>query len=264
MAGDPRILELLEEVLGSGRTPEEVCAGCPELLPEVRRRWERFGLIDAELGGMFPEPGTAPEPAELPTVPGDEVQVTKEHAPRPHPTVERPHLPGYEVQGVLGRGGIGVVYRARHLRLNRPVALKMLLSGPYAQPEERVRFVREAQAIAGLRHPNVVQVHNAGEHDGRPFFTMELVEGGTLARRLAGTPLPARDAAALVAALAGAVQAAHAAGVVHRDLKPSNVLLASDGTPKVADFGLARRVDGGPGLTRTGVAVGTPSYMAPE
>jgi serine/threonine-protein kinase len=240
MAGDPRVLDLLEEVLDSGRTPEEVCRDCPELLPEVRERWRRFGPIDDEIGALFPEPGVDPKPAAFPRV------------------------PGYEVKGVLGRGGVGVVYLARHLRLNRPVALKMLLAGPFAQPVERERFLREAQAVAALSHPNVVQVHDCGEHDGRPYFTMELMEGGTLARRLAGTPLPARDAAALVAALADAVGAAHTAGVVHRDLKPSNVLLTADGTPKVSDFGLAWRVDGRPELTRTGVAVGTPSYMAPE
>ena len=240
MSGDPRVLDLLEEVLDSGRTPEEVCRDCPELLAEVRERWRRFGPIDDEIGAMFPEPGAPPVPAGFPQV------------------------PGYEVVEVLGRGGVGVVYLARHLRLNRPVALKMLLTGPFAHPVERERFLREAEAVAALSHPNIVPVYDSGEYDGRPFFTMELMEGGTLSRKLNGTPLPARDAAALVAALAGAVQAAHAAGIVHRDLKPSNVLLTADGTPKVADFGLARRVDGGPGLTRTGAAVGTPSYMAPE
>src|SRR5262249_50143002 len=127
-----------------------------------------------------------------------------------------PTIPGYELEGVLGHGGVGVVYRARHLRLNRAGALKMLLAGPFAGPEERDRFRREAEAVAGLRHPNIVQVHDCGESDGRPFFTMEYVEGGTLSRKLAGTPLAARDAAALVATLADAVRAAHAGGIVHR------------------------------------------------
>src|SRR5262249_50390935 len=136
-----------------------------------------------------------------------------------------PRIPGYEVEAVLGRGGVGVVYRARHLRLNRPVALKMLLAGPHAGPEELERFLREAEAVAGLRYPNVVQLHDVGDVDGRLYFTMELVEGGSLARKLAGAPLPARPAAELVAAVAEAVQAAHQNGIVHRDLKPANVLL---------------------------------------
>jgi serine/threonine-protein kinase len=153
VAGDPRVLELLAELLDSGRTPEEVCAGCPELLPEVRERWRRFGPIDDQIGAMFPEPGAAPPPAP-------------------------PQIPGYEIEAVLGHGGVGVAYRARHLRLNRPVALKMLLAGPFARPEERDRFRREAEAVAALSHPNVVQVHDCGEYDGRPYFTMELIDGG--------------------------------------------------------------------------------------
>src|SRR5262245_48048874 len=159
---------------------------------------------------------------------------------------------------------MGVVFRAWHHRLNRPVALKMMLAGAYAGPRERERFQREAEAAAGLRHPNVVQVHDVGDAGGRPYFTMELVDGGSLAETLTGIALPVDRAAELVSTLAAAVQVAHAAGVVHRDLKPANVLLTTDGAPKVTDFGLARRLSDEAGLTHTGVALGTPSYMAPE
>src|SRR4051812_48790022 len=183
-----------------------------------------------------------------------------------------PSVPGHRVESVLGRGGVGVVYRARHLSLKRPVALKMLLSGEYAGRVERGRFLREARAVAALRHPNVVQVHEVGEHDGRPYFTMELIDGGSLAEKLGGVPMAPREAAAIVETVARAVQAAHDAGIVHRDLKPANVLLTADGTPKVSDFGLATEADGGGGdddggtlpLTQSGVRLGTPSYMAPE
>jgi eukaryotic-like serine/threonine-protein kinase len=168
------------------------------------------------------------------------------------------------VEAVIGRGGMGVVYRARHRKLNRLVALKMILAGAYASSQDRARFQREAEAVAALRHPNVVQVYDSGEAGGRPYFTMEFVEGGTLAEKLAGTPLPTRAAAELVATLTRAVELAHAKGIVHRDLKPANILLAADGTPKVSDFGLARHFEGGPGLTATGARVGTPSYVAPE
>ena len=165
---------------------------------------------------------------------------------------------------MLGRGGMGVVYRAWDRRLNRPVALKMLLAGAYARPEELERFRREAEAEAGLRHANIVQIYDVGDLDGRPYFTMEFVEGGSLAQKLSGAPLPAGQAAGLLATLAEAVQAAHDRGIVHRDLKPANVLLTADGTPKITDFGLARRLEDTSGLTHSGATLGTPSYMAPE
>ncbi len=168
------------------------------------------------------------------------------------------------MQSTLGRGGMGIVYKARHLRLNRVVALKMLLTGAHAGLPERTRFQREAEAVASLHHANIVAVYDVGDHEGCPYFTMEFLEGGNLAQFLGGTPQPARQAAALLIALADAVQAAHRAGIVHRDLKPANILLTAEGIPKVADFGLARHFEGEPALTFSGARVGTPSYMAPE
>jgi WD40 repeat protein len=181
----------------------------------------------------------------------------------PVPEVQRVAVPGYELLGVLGQGGMGVVYQARQLALGRVVALKVVLHGGHAGSEERRRFRAEAEAVARLKHPNVVQVYQVGEHHGLPFFSMEFCEGGSLDAHLDGTPWQPTKAAALVETLAHAMHAAHVAGVVHRDLKPANVLLAADGMPKVTDFGLAKRLDV-QGPTQTGAVMGTPSYMAPE
>jgi serine/threonine-protein kinase len=281
MADESRVEQLVEALFDTEQTPESVCSECPELLPEVRRRWQQMRLVEAELEAMFPARRRGPG--------GDRA------ARRPQGD-DLPQIPGYEVEAVLGRGGMGVVYKARHLRLNRPVALKMLLAGAYAGPPERERFLREAEAVAGLRHANIVQVHDMGEHDGRPFFTMEYVEGGSLAQKLLGTPQCVRYAATVVDTLARAVQVAHQCGIIHRDLKPANILLQkkseipipnsrrvnpnsgsaspaphsdsdcriSDFEPKIADFGLARHVEGESALTLSGARVGTPSYMAPE
>jgi formylglycine-generating enzyme required for sulfatase activity len=173
-------------------------------------------------------------------------------------------VPGYEILGVLGRGGMGVVYKARHLTLKRIVALKMVLAGGHASAQDLARFRLEVEAAARLHHPNIVQVHEVGEAGGHPYCALEFVEGGSLAGKLRGKSLPAREAAKLVETLARAVQLAHSRNVVHRDLKPANVLLAADGTPKIADFGLARQLDSDSGQTQAGAVIGTPSYMAPE
>jgi serine/threonine-protein kinase len=249
MPGDPRVLNLLEDMLDSGMTPEEVCSGCPELLPEVKERWREFRQVDEALGAIFPGLHT-------PTVADAAVKVAT--------SAGLPQIPGYIIDEVLGYGGMGVVYKARQQALDRVVAVKMLIAGPFASPLELGRFRRETAALACLKHPNIVQVYDAGGVDGRPYLAMELVDGGTLAQKIAGAPLPARNAAELLAILAAAVDVAHQAGIVHRDLKPVNILLAADGTPKVTDFGLARRLEVDGGLTQTGVTVGTPNYMAPE
>ena len=166
--------------------------------------------------------------------------------------------------GELGRGGMGVVYRAQQVLLNRPCVLKMILSGAHASVEATVRFLAEAEAVARLQHPNIVQIHHIGEADGLPFFELEYVPAGSLDRRLSGTPWPARRAAELVEPLARGVAEAHRLGIVHRDLKPANILLADDGTPKLTDFGLAKSLDSDSGLTRTDSIMGSPTYMAPE
>ncbi len=185
-------------------------------------------------------------------------------AGQPRGTFRVPSVAGYEVLGELGRGGMGVVYKARQVRLNRLVALKMILAGDHAGPEAALRFLAEAEAVARLHHPHIVQVFAFGECDGRPYFEMEYVDGGNLAERLDGTPRPAREAARLVETLARAIHEAHLRGLVHRDLKPANILLAADGVPKIADFGLAKWLDAEAGPTRTHLIVGSPSYMAPE
>jgi serine/threonine-protein kinase len=151
-------------------------------------------------------------------------------------------IPGYTLLRELGRGGMGVVLLARQLRLKRPVAIKMPPDTLMGQ--DWLRFRTEAQAAARLQHPHIVQIHETGEHDGLPFLVMEYVEGGNLAHKLADAPLEARRAAELLVKLAQAIHYAHSRGVIHRDLKPANVLLTADSTPKISDFGLARRLDG--------------------
>jgi hypothetical protein len=194
----------------------------------------------------------------LPPAPEDAAEV------EPMPAGTPPTVPGYEILGELGRGGMGVVYRATQLALKRPVALKMILVGAHAGAEDLARFRSEAEAVARLQHPGIVQIYEVGEHDSLPYFSLEVVEGGSLEKRLLAGPLAPRQAADLVRSLAVAVQAAHQRGIVHRDLKPANVLLTEDGIPKITDFGLAKRLDVEAGRTRTGAVMGTPSYMAPE
>jgi serine/threonine protein kinase len=173
-------------------------------------------------------------------------------------------VPGYELLDELGRGGMGVVYKARQIKLNRTVALKMILAGGHAGRDDLERFRVEAEAVGCLQHPNIVQIHEVGEAEGRPYFSLEFCPGGSLAEKINGTPWPARQAAQFVLTLARAVHAAHEAGIVHRDLKPANVLFAADGSPRISDFGLAKNLRQTSGLTRSGDIVGTPSYMAPE
>jgi hypothetical protein len=253
---------------------------------EFRRRLEP-GLALDEFLQRFPQ-----YRAELP---GQISRATIDGRDLPlRPTARRaealPEVIGYEILGQLGRGGMGVVYQARQLGLDRTVALKMILTGFQAGPRDLARFRAEAAALARLQHPNIVQIYDVGETAGRPYFVFEFVAGGSLAQYLQGTPQPVRPAAQLVDTLARAVHAAHANGVIHRDLKPANILLRDerDGArgespgrtphpvrlaslaPKITDFGLAKCAGGDGeapdlrGPTVTGELLGTPNYMAPE
>jgi serine/threonine protein kinase len=254
---------------GQRISAEELCQDCPDLVEEVRRQIQ---AVEA----MYQVPNGVNGNLET-----RDVEPTAA-APGSH----FPQLAGYEMLAVLGCGGMGMVYQARHLRLNRLVALKMILSGAHAGPTERARLRTEAEAIARLHHPHIVQIYEVGEHAGLPFLALEFVDGGSLAQALASGqgavvgPDAALHAAQLVETLARAMHSAHQQGIVHRDLKPANVLLqmAKDqvpkdhlpnphwslAIPKVTDFGLAKCLDAQVGLTQTGAVVGTPSYMAPE
>ncbi len=170
----------------------------------------------------------------------------------------------YEILEEVARGGMGVIYKARQISLNRLVALKMILAGQWAGPEARQRFRAEAEAAANLQHPNIVAIHEVGKRDGQQYFTMDFVAGTNLAALVRDHPLPAERAAAYVKTIAEAVHFAHQHGILHRDLKPQNVLIDTDDRPRVTDFGLAKRIETESGLTRTGDVLGSPSYIPPE
>ncbi|MEC7680372.1 MAG: serine/threonine-protein kinase [Planctomycetota bacterium] len=170
----------------------------------------------------------------------------------------------YRLEDEIGRGGMGVVFRAKQISLNRTVAVKMILRGRLASDTDIGRFLSEAKATAKLEHPNIVPVYEAGDMEGRAFFSMKLIEGPTLSERVAAQPLRQRDAASLVAKIARAIGYAHQQGILHRDLKPSNIIIASEDIPMVTDFGLAKQVDSQMDATRSGALVGTPAYMSPE
>jgi serine/threonine protein kinase/tetratricopeptide (TPR) repeat protein len=176
----------------------------------------------------------------------------------------RPCVTGYDVLGILGEGGMGIVYKAHQVRLDRFVALKMIRAGTGARHQDLARFEAEARAVAAIEHANIVRIFEIGEHEGMPFCSLEYLPGGSLARKIDGKPRPVDEAASIVATLASAMEVAHKRGIVHRDLKPANVLIAADGTLKVSDFGLVKLLEEDSSQTRTGTILGTPSYMSPE
>jgi serine/threonine protein kinase len=302
---------LAEELDDAQRDPLEShiegCAACQGALEELSRALVHEGehTQGGDRSGSRHEPGSAFLrwlKREVPdTAAGDEEHHTKEMAstltgaPARELAGTWPEVPGYEILDVLGKGGMGIVYRARQVSLDRIVALKMIRAEEHDDPERKARFRGEAAAVARLRHPNIVQVYEVGEQAGRPYFSLEFIGGGSLAEKLAGTPLPPRRAAEMIATLARAMHVAHQRGIVHRDLKPSNILLEqreitssgnqpAEETPrelvvhrgsssgdgwshavlKITDFGLAKQLDVNDLPTRSGVVMGTPSYMAPE
>ncbi len=206
--------------------------------------------------------GGAPSPHELPTIAGFD-QVASVDPNAAEPTRIR-NFGDYEIVREIARGGMGVVFQARQVSLNRPVALKMILTGQLATETDVKRFYTAAEAAANLDHPGIVPIFEVGEHEGQHYFSMGFVEGQSLSQRLAGGPLPSREAAELVRRVTEAIEYAHRRGVIHRDLKPANILLDHDGNPRVTDFGLAKKAEGDSGLTGSGQIMGTPSYMPPE
>jgi serine/threonine protein kinase len=304
---------VLREELGQAPTPDEYLTRFPQHAEALRRQFEVHALLaDPALAEQAPTPSSATplavpdnlatpnhDPALTPTLlwPTDVPSTMVEVGGREGESEPVRRVGGYEILGELGHGGMGVVYKALQPGLRRVVALKMIGAQGSGGAEGLARFRGEAEAVARLQHPNIVQVYEVGEHDGLPFVALEYVEGGSLAERLRGTPLPPREAARLLVDLARAMQHAHERGIIHRDLKPANVLLqplsADSGTrqdnkprpaaartdatsadtslrlaqnviPKIADFGLAKYLDAERGQTRSGMIMGTPSYMPPE
>jgi serine/threonine protein kinase/WD40 repeat protein len=236
----------LDRRFGPGATVAEYVARFPEYRTELLHR-------------LRPAP---PESVPTPTVPEAPA------GPARGASEGRPAVPGYEVYEEVGRGGMGVVYRARHTALKRTVALKLFRADVHPAPQDLARFRAEAEAAARLHHPNIVEVYEVGDLAGGPasrcWMALEFVGAASLAQKLRAEPQPPHEAARLVETLARAMGYAHRQGIVHRDLKPANILLTADGTPKVADFGLAKRLDVDTGQTASGSLLGTPCYMAPE
>ena len=254
------------EALEAGGDREALLARCQEFAAELAEFFRDRYRIDRLAS---PPPAT-----EMPTL-------------APHPATPAPldtirYLGDYELLEEIARGGMGIVFRARQVSANRVVAVKLILAGQLSSADEVRRFRSEAEAAASLDHPSIVPIFEVGEHQGQQFYSMKLVQGGSLGQQLAQSPLAPRQAAQLLETVARAVHYAHQRGIIHRDLKPANILLAvgqaaglpgdgrpaacptDPGQPFVTDFGLAKHVESDAGLTQSGAIVGTPSYMAPE
>jgi WD40 repeat protein len=259
------IAEYLEAAEG-GRAPgrDEWLAAHPELAGELAAFLDNHDRLAAAAAPLRADPDATlpPAPTLAPDAPGADAPGA------PLGTVR--YFGDYELLAEIARGGMGVVFRARQVSLGREVALKMILAGQLASPADVARFRAEAEAAANLDHPNILPIYEVGEHAGQQYFSMKLIDGGSLAdrfvllRRSGQNTSHLRGDVALLATVARAVHHAHQRGVLHRDLKPGNVLLDAGGTPYVTDFGLAKRVEGGGGLTQSGAIVGTPAYMPPE
>ncbi len=275
----PATAAYLGEVPEEGRTA--LCAELEALERELRgvedtiARPESGPIADAPT--IAPSsPPTAPIPGlaspsaheEATVAPRDQATVDVGSSAPPAADASEParirYFGDYEIESELARGGMGVVFLARQISLNRPVALKMILTGQLANETDVKRFYAEAEAAANLDHPGIVPIFEVGQHDGQHYFSMGFVEGQSLSQRLAHGPLPPGEAAALLVKVAEAIEYAHRRGVIHRDLKPGNILLDREGNPRVTDFGLAKKLEGDSGLTGSGQIMGTPSYMPPE
>jgi serine/threonine-protein kinase len=251
------LLDALTDAARRGESPrfDDVAASHPDLAVELRELWGTVlvaGAVAAPTADLTGD--AAPLGSSLHTAPK---AAAAAHSP---PAT----LPDYELGEELGRGGMGVVYRAWQKSLQRDVAVKLILRGTLASTDELARFQAEAEAAARLQHPNIVPIYEVSQHAGHYYFSMQLVAGTTLAEQLAAGPLPARDAARLVEIAARAIHYAHTQGVIHRDVKPANILIDASGEPHVTDFGLAKQLDAAASLTHSGAVLGTPAYMAPE
>ncbi len=250
----------IDSLSRSGETVDSPAANTSSVTIEVVSRGPGGEGGPCAIGGIEPSAGLERDPGattcDASTTPGEARTEPSRFAAIA--------IPGYEIIDELGRGGMGVVYKARQVQLNRACALKMILAGVHATPQAAARFLSEAQAIARLHHPHIVQIYSIGDVNGLPYVELEYLPGGGLDRQLDGTPWKPDRAARLVEQLARGIAEAHGQSIVHRDLKPANVLMSADGTPKISDFGLAKFLGSDSDLTRSEAIMGSPSYMAPE